>query len=191
MRLLIMGPPGAGKGTQARLLATALGIPTISTGQIFRSHVQRGTELGQEVQRLIEAGDYVPDSLVERIVAERLTEPDAAGGFLLDGFPRTVHQAEALQRLMGEAKLDAVISLDADTDDLVARMLHRAEVEGRADDTEETIRHRMAVYEEATEPLLNHYRTLGVLVPIDGHGTVDEVAERIQAKIVPLRSTSA
>lgn len=179
MRLLIMGPPGAGKGTQACRLAGRLGVPTISTGEIFRSNITRGTTLGMEVKRIIDAGDYVPDAITEAIVADRLSEADCANGFLLDGFPRTTHQAAALDRILDDRGLDAVLSLTVENEPLVARMLHRAELENRPDDNEETIRHRMVVYHTATEPLLTHYREKGLLVEVDGDGSVDEVSERI------------
>jgi adenylate kinase len=178
-----MGPPGAGKGTQAVRIAAHLGIPTISTGEIFRSNITRGTALGVEVKRIIDAGDYVPDDITEAIVADRLSEPDCADGFLLDGFPRTIHQVEALNRILGDAGLNAVISLDADMEPLVARMLKRAEIENRPDDNETTIRHRMEVYCEATRPLLAHYREAGLIVQVDGNGTVDEVTNRIAAAL--------
>jgi adenylate kinase len=178
-----MGPPGAGKGTQAVRIAARLGIPTISTGQIFRSNINRGTALGVKVKRIIDAGDYVPDDVTEAIVAERLAEPDCAGGFLLDGFPRTMHQVDALDRILDGSGLNAVISLEADTEPLVARMLKRAEIENRPDDNETTIRHRMEVYADETEPLLNHYREAGLIVGVDGNGTVDQVTDRIAAAL--------
>ena len=178
-----MGPPGAGKGTQAVRIAAHLGIPTISTGEIFRSNITRGTALGLEVKRIIDAGDYVPDDITEAIVADRLSEPDCANGFLLDGFPRTIHQVEALNRILGDADLNAVISLEADMEPLVARMLKRAEIENRPDDNETTIRHRMEVYCEATRPLLAHYREAGLIVAVDGDGTIDEVTNRIAAAL--------
>jgi adenylate kinase len=185
MRLLIMGAPGAGKGTQGKLLASHLGIPAISTGAIFRSHVQGETALGLEVKRLMDAGDFVPDSIVEQIVAERLDQDDAAGGFLLDGFPRTVHQAYALDGILDRShlQLDHAISLTVENEALVARMLHRAEIEGRADDNEETIRHRMAVYHGETEPLLALYRERDKLIEVDGDGTIDEVQARVRAAL--------
>ncbi len=187
MRLLIMGPPGAGKGTQAVRIAAHLGIPTISTGEIFRSNITRGTAMGLKVKRIIDAGDYVPDDVTEAIVADRLAEPDCARGFLLDGFPRTMHQVEALDRILGANGLNAVLSLEADTEPLVARMLHRAEIENRPDDNETTIRHRMQVYAEETEPLLAHYREAGLLVEVDGDGTMDEVTDRIAAVLDTVR----
>lgn len=185
MRLLIMGAPGAGKGTQGKLLATYLDIPAISTGAIFRAHVERRTPLGLEVKRLLDAGDFVPDEIVEQIVADRIEQPDARNGFLLDGFPRTVHQAEALDSTLCQAglALDHVVSLTVENEALVARMLHRAAIERRADDNEETIRHRMAVYAEETEPLLARYRDRDTLVEVDGDGSVDEVQARIRAAV--------
>ena len=188
MRLLIMGAPGAGKGTQGKLLAAHLGIPAISTGAIFRDNVQRSTPLGLEVKRLMDAGDFVPDSVVEQIVADRLDQADASDGFLLDGFPRTVHQATALDAILDRSHLalDHAISLTVDNEALVARMLHRAEIEGRADDNEETIRHRMAVYHEATEPLLALYRDRGILLEVDGDAAIDEVQQRVDAGIAAL-----
>ncbi|HSN12803.1 MAG TPA: adenylate kinase [Propionibacteriaceae bacterium] len=187
MRLLIMGPPGAGKGTQASRIATHLGIPTISTGEIFRANITRGTALGLEVKRIIDAGDYVPDDITEAIVAERLSEPDCAGGFLLDGFPRTIHQADALDAMLGDRGLDAVLSLVIDLEPLVARMLRRAEIENRPDDNEATIRHRMEVYTLSTEPLLAHYRAAGILVEVDGDGTIDEVTDRLVRVLHPAK----
>jgi len=188
VRLLIMGPPGAGKGTQAVRIAARLGIPTISTGDIFRSNITRGTALGIEVKRIIDAGDYVPDDVTEAIVADRLAEADCADGFLLDGFPRTTHQVEALDRILGSHGLDAVLSLVVDLEPLVARMLRRAEIEKRPDDNETTIRHRMEVYTESTEPLLAHYRAAGLLVEVDGNGTMDEVTDRIAASLDAIKA---
>ncbi|MDR1448669.1 MAG: adenylate kinase [Propionibacteriaceae bacterium] len=181
MRLLIMGPPGAGKGTQGVSIAQHFGVPAISTGAIFRANVEGKTELGLVVSRLMEAGELVPDEVTVQIVASRLAEPDAAAGFLLDGFPRTVAQAEALDALLAEAgtPLDAVVSLTVDEEQLTARMLKRAEQEGRADDNEETIRRRFEVYAAQTAPLLARYSGLGLLVEVDGIGDVDEVFERI------------
>lgn len=181
MRLLIMGPPGAGKGTQAALIADHFGIPAISTGAIFRSNVARQTDLGRQIKTLMESGNYVPDEITEQIVAARLDEPDAVGGWLLDGFPRTLHQVQALDRILAAShhRLDAVISLEVDDEALVHRLLTRAEIEGRLDDNEQTIRHRMRVYREDTAPLLATYAERGLLLSIDGDGDIDEVTGRV------------
>ncbi|RGE24249.1 adenylate kinase [Leucobacter sp. wl10] len=178
-RLLIIGPPGAGKGTQASRIAERYGVPTISTGDIFRANIRGGTELGRRVQAVIEAGELVPDSLTNEIVEDRLAQPDAANGFLLDGYPRTVDQVHALDGMIGGASLDAVVLLEADTEEVVARLLKRAELEGRADDTEAVIRHRQEVYAEQTAPLVELFSERGILVAVDGLGSVEEVAERI------------
>ncbi|NLH70484.1 MAG: adenylate kinase [Brooklawnia sp.] len=185
MRLLIMGAPGAGKGTQATSIASHYGIPAISTGDIFRANVKQRTELGRQVEAILSAGDYVPDELTEQIVADRLDQPDAAKGFLLDGFPRTMHQVTALDDYLAArgSQLDAVLVLDADPDDLVGRLLKRAQLEGRADDTEETIRHRMEVYLSDTAPLLAHYESAGLLAKVAALGTVEEVRERSVAAL--------
>ena len=181
MRLLIMGAPGAGKGTQATALADQYGVPAISTGDIFRDHIRRRTELGIKVKALIDGGEYVPDEVTEDIVASRLTEPDCAAGFLLDGFPRTMHQVHFLDRHLAaeDQRIDAVVSLVVDPDVLVARLLERARIEERADDNEDTIRRRMEVYAGQTAPLLFHYESLGVLVEVEGTGSVDDVRGRM------------
>ena len=181
MRLLIMGPPGAGKGTQAKYVAEHFKIPAISTGDIFRANVSRGTPLGLEAKRYMDAGDYVPDEVTNLMVRNRIDEPDAVSGFLLDGYPRTVAQVEELDgmiRFSGHA-LDAVVCLTVDQDEIVSRLLQRAQVEGRADDTEDVIRRRQEVYLEQTEPLIEVYRERGLLVEIDGMGEVDDVTKRI------------
>ncbi|MBP1327260.1 adenylate kinase [Leucobacter exalbidus] len=180
-RLLIVGPPGAGKGTQATRIAERYGVPAISTGDIFRANIKGGTPLGQKVQAIIEKGELVPDSLTNEIVADRLTQADAAGGFLLDGYPRTVDQVAALDGMLEGNSLDAVVLLEADTDEVVARLLKRAQLEGRADDTEDVIRHRQSVYADQTAPLIELFSARGLLVSVDGMGGVDEVAERIAA----------
>ncbi|HJE51615.1 MAG TPA: adenylate kinase [Tessaracoccus flavescens] len=181
MRLLIMGAPGAGKGTQATALAERYGVPAISTGDIFRFNIKNQTPLGVKVKEIIDAGEYVPDEVTEEIVADRLAEDDCAGGFLLDGFPRTMHQVYFLDRYLSERgqKLDAVVSLMVEPDSLVQRLLARAEKEGRADDNEDTIRRRMEVYAGQTAPLIFHYESKGLLVEIEGTGTVDEVRQRM------------
>ncbi len=181
MKLLIMGAPGAGKGTQATAIAEHYRIPAISTGAMFRDNVARETELGKQVKAIMDAGEFVPDEVTEAIVADRLSRDDAANGYLLDGFPRTMHQVEFLDALLAEKaeKLDAVLSLTADDEELVSRLLQRAQIEGRSDDNEDTIRRRMEVYRAETEPLLQAYRDRGLLVEVDGIGTIDEVRARI------------
>jgi adenylate kinase len=180
-RLLLIGPPGAGKGTQAVRLAEAFDVPAVSTGDIFRANVKNGTELGLEAKKFMDAGEYVPDSLTNAIVHDRLQEVDASGGFLLDGYPRTTEQVHELDRLLhtdGTA-LDAVVQIVADTDEVVARLLKRAAEQGRADDTAEVIRHRMDIYEAQTAPLIEVYGARGLVVTVDGLGPVDEVTQRI------------
>ena len=180
-RLLLIGPPGAGKGTQAGILASTFAIPAISTGDIFRANVKNQTELGLKVKAIMDAGEYVPDEITNAIVANRLAEPDAARGFLLDGYPRTPDQVRELDRVLaadGKA-LDVVVQIVADTDEVVARLLKRAQEQGRADDTEEVIRHRMSVYTEQTAPLIDVYEARGLVVTVDGLGQVTEVTARI------------
>jgi adenylate kinase len=181
MRLILMGPPGAGKGTQAKVVAGHFGVPAISTGDIFRANVAGRTPLGVEAQRYMDAGEYVPDEVTNAMVRDRIGLPDAEPGFLLDGYPRTLAQVDELDAMLSERdfSLDAVVALTADQDELVARLLQRAHVEGRADDTEEVIRRRQEVYEEQTAPLIAVYRERGLLVDVDGMGQVDEVTQRI------------
>ena len=181
MRLLIMGPPGAGKGTQAKLIAEHYGIPAISTGDIFRSMKTADTPLARQVRDIMNSGGYVSDDITNQIVAERLAEPDCSGGFLLDGYPRTLAQVETLDAaLVGSGTpLDAVLALTADTDEVVARLLKRAEIEGRSDDNEETIRVRLQTYADQTAPLLEVYGNHGLLVEVDGLGGIEEVSERV------------
>ncbi len=185
MRLLIMGPPGAGKGTQAVRIAERLGIPTVSTGEIFRRNLAEGTELGRQARTFMDAGEYVPDDVTNAMVADRLGQPDAAGGWLLDGYPRTLAQVAALDSVLSGngQSLDAVVELTVDTDAVVQRLLARAQVEGRADDNEQTIRRRMQVYAEQTAPLTDTYRERGLLVQVDGMGSIDEVTDRIAAAL--------
>jgi adenylate kinase len=181
VKLLIMGAPGAGKGTQATALAERYGVPAISTGDIFRHNIRNQTPLGIKVKEIIDAGEYVPDDVTEEIVADRLTEPDCEPGFLLDGFPRTMHQVFFLDRYLaarGE-QLDAVVSLHVEPEALVQRLLDRALKEGRADDNADTIRRRMEVYAGQTAPLLFHYENKGLLVDVEGTGSVDEVRQRM------------
>lgn len=180
-RLLLVGPPGAGKGTQAAILAETYGIPAISTGDMFRSNVVNGTPLGLQVKAIMEAGEYVPDALTNEIVAERLGEADARAGFLLDGYPRTLDQVNELDRILlaQNAALDVVVLLEADIDEVVGRLLKRATEQGRLDDTEEVIRHRMAVYAEQTSPLIGVYDKRNLVVRVTALGAVDEVTARI------------
>ncbi|HEX6946663.1 MAG TPA: adenylate kinase [Acidimicrobiia bacterium] len=175
MRLLFIGPPGAGKGTQAQRVAERLGIPHVSTGEMFRAHVDAGTELGKKVDAIMRAGEYVPDEITVEMLKQRIAEPDADNGFILDGFPRTAGQAVALDELLGEQGLDRVVVFEVDEDELVKRLLAR----GRADDTEETIRNRFQVYLDQTQPLLDLYDSRGLTVRVDGIGDIDEVTERI------------
>ena len=181
MRLILMGPPGAGKGTQAKVIAAKLGIPAISTGDIFRANVSQQTPLGVEAKSYMDKGDYVPDSITNAMVRARVNEDDARVGFLLDGYPRTVDQVEELDRILADqnASIDAVVVLTVDQDEIVARLLKRAQSEGRADDTEDVIRYRQEVYAEQTAPLISVYASRGVLTEVDGMGTVDEVSARV------------
>ncbi|WP_040160211.1 adenylate kinase [Mobilicoccus massiliensis] len=185
MRLIILGPPGAGKGTQATRIAEQYSIPAISTGDIFRANIRNATELGVKVKELLAAGKYVPDDITNSIVEMRLREPDAVEGFLLDGYPRTTDQVRALDEMLERSghALDKVLELTVDVDEVVSRLLKRAEIEGRADDTEEVIRERMRVYAEETAPLSKVYRDRGLLVEVDGMGDIDEVTQRLFAAL--------
>ena len=185
MRMLIMGPPGAGKGTQAKLIGEHYGVPAISTGDMFRAMKSAKSPLARQVRAIMESGGYVNDELTNAIVANRLAHGDCDHGFLLDGFPRTLKQVQYLDEHLdgGGRPVDAVISLVADEDELVERLLKRAEIEGRADDNDETIRKRLHIYAEQTEPLLDVYRSRGLLVEVDGLGPVQEVAERVFAAL--------
>jgi adenylate kinase len=174
VRLVLLGPPGAGKGTQAAILSEKLGVPHISTGDLFRANIGQATPLGLEAKKYLDAGDLVPSEITNNMVKARVAEPDAANGFLLDGFPRTVDQAQALEAILTEqnTKLDAVLSFVVDEDVVVERMLAR----GRADDKEDVIRNRLRVYREETAPLLDYYKEQ--LVTVDALGEVDEVNAR-------------
>jgi adenylate kinase len=181
MQLVIMGPPGAGKGTQAQRIAEHYGIPAISTGDIFRAMKTADTPLARQVREIMESGGYVSDEITNAIVADRLTQSDCQKGFLLDGYPRTLQQVQTLDDYLAETgrPLDAVISLTADIEEVIARLLKRAAIEGRSDDNEETIRVRLQVYAEQTEPLLEVYRSRGLLVEVNGLGEIEEVSERV------------
>jgi adenylate kinase len=179
-RILFLGPPGAGKGTQAQRLARTLGVPHVSTGEMLRRAVAQETDLGKQAEAIMARGDLVPDELVVAMVAERLDEADARCGYLLDGFPRNTAQAGALEAEIGRGTLEVALSLEVDEDELVTRMLRRAAELGRTDDNEETIRRRLEVYREETEPLLAYYPTRSVaVIAVDGVGTIDEVFTRI------------
>ena len=185
MRLLFMGPPGAGKGTQAVLTCKKHGIPQVSTGEILRTAVKKSTPLGLKAKELMDSGQLVPDEIVIGIVRERLECKDAQNGYILDGFPRTVVQADALKKMLfamegGEQKLDLALALDVPEADLIKRILGRAKEEGRLDDTEEVIRARIQTYNEKTQPLLDYYRKEGILKEIDGRGGVEEISQSIE-----------
>jgi adenylate kinase len=181
-RVLLLGSPGAGKGTQAARLVARLGVPQISTGDMLRAAVRADTEVGRRARAYMDRGDLVPDEVVIGVAEERLSQPDAKGGFVLDGFPRTPAQARALDALLGRlgVRLDRCVALRVDEEAVVERLLRRARIEGRSDDSAEAIRHRIQVYRKQTAPLLEYYRERGVLVEVDGLGGVDEVARRIE-----------
>ena len=185
MRLLIMGPQGVGKGTQAALLSEHYGIPAISTGDIFRYNIKNKTELGVEALKYIDKGELVPDELTNKIVKDRLAMDDAKNGWILDGYPRNASQVEALDAILGEldTPLDAVVALDADHDVLMERMKKRAEIEGRSDDTPESIVNSLYVYSKETAPLLDIYQKRGLLKTFNGVGAVDEIQATIVAEL--------
>jgi adenylate kinase len=179
--VVLMGPPGAGKGTQAAVVAQRLGIPHISTGDIFRANVSQGTPLGVEAKRYMDAGEYVPDSVTNAMVRDRLAEADAAAGFLLDGYPRTVAQVDELAGILAEQgrSLEKVVELTVDVDEVVGRLTKRAAEQGRSDDTEDVIRRRLEVYFEQTAPLIDAYEGQGLLIKVDGMGSVEDVTARV------------
>lgn len=180
-RLLIVGPPGAGKGTQAKNVSEDLGITWISSGELFRETIRSGSDLGNVIASYIDNGNLVPDEITDVMVENHLDAIDPKNGFLLDGYPRTLDQVDALERMLEahDAPLDAVIELQIPDEEIIGRLLSRAEKEGRKDDTDDVIRHRIAVYHAKTEPLLNVYRERGLLVGVHGLGTIDEVRERL------------
>ena len=181
MRLVLLGPPGAGKGTQAARLAERYGIPAISTGDIFRANIKGQTELGKKVQEYTSVGALVPDEITNAMVRDRLSSDDVAEGFLLDGYPRNPDQAVVLETMLGEfgVGLDAVVEITADSDEVTRRLLKRAEIEGREDDTEDVIRERLKVYAQSTAPLTAFYHGQERLLQVDGLGEVDDVTSRI------------
>lgn len=181
-RIVLLGPPGAGKGTQASAIVDAQRIPHVSTGDMLRAAVKAGTPIGLKAKAVMDAGELVSDEIVIGIAEERLGQSDARGGFLLDGFPRTIAQAEALEGLLAKlgTPLDCCLALTVDNEAVVQRLLKRAQIEGRADDNEATIRERMRVYDSQTAPLLAFYRTRGLLREVDGMGTVEAVGQRIR-----------
>ena len=184
-RLLIVGPQGSGKGTQGVRIAEAFGIPAISTGDVFRAAVAAGSDLGNQVKAIIEAGDLVSDELTSAVVRDRLAQADAEGGFLLDGYPRNVAQVAHLDEYLEgrDESLDVVIELSVPRDESIARIALRAKEQGRTDDTEEVIANRLGIYERETAPILEVYRTRGIVAPIDGVGTLDEITARILAAL--------
>lgn len=184
-RFLIVGPQGSGKGTQGVLVGEAYEIPVVSTGDVFRANISEGTELGRRVQQIVEAGNLVPDELTSEIVRDRLAQPDAAAGFLLDGYPRNLGQVAHLDDFLsgrGEA-LDAVIELDVPREESIERLKLRAAEQGRTDDTEEVIAKRLDIYENETAPILGVYRERGIVDTIDGVGSLEEITERIFAAL--------
>jgi adenylate kinase len=182
VNLLVLGPQGAGKGTQAKRIAAAYGIPHISTGDMFRAAIAAGTPLGQKVKPILDSGELVTDDLTVALIRERLAEPDAAEGFALDGFPRNLAQAEVLDEMLGEIGrgLDAILFFDVPDDVAMQRLVTRAREEGRADDTPEVIARRLQIYHSETEPVVEHYRATGKLVPLHAGRTVEEVWREIE-----------
>ena len=193
VRLVIMGAPGSGKGSQGIVLSRQFGIPAVSTGDVFRKHVRDETPLGVVVRAFIDSGQYVPDSVTNELVRVRLSESDARCGFVLDGYPRTLSQARELDNVLAESEkaIDAVVYLDTKPDELVRRLTNRADLEARSDDDADTIHRRMAVYHRETVPVLDLYRARKILVEIDGHGRVDEVSRKITTALLDVTSNAA
>ncbi|WP_136519187.1 adenylate kinase [Cellulomonas telluris] len=189
-RIVLLGPPGAGKGTQAARLAESLGVPAISTGDIFRANIKNGTELGRKVQEITATGALVPDELTNELVRDRLAQDDAVDGFLLDGYPRNVAQVAALDEMLAATgtAVEAAVELTVDPQVVVDRLTKRATIEGRVDDTEDVIRHRLDVYAEQTAPISQVYGARGLLVQVDGLGDVDEVTQRLLDALQGVRS---
>lgn len=192
-RLLITGPPGSGKGTQAHRLSEKLDIPEISTGEMFRNHLSDRTPLGAQAKKYLDAGNLVPDHITTAMVRERLQQDDTGNGFLLDGYPRTVSQMDDLDRILeGTGKsLDAVLEVTADDEEIVRRLLLRSRAEGRSDDTESVIRHRLQLYREETEPVIARYTQRGILVSVDGMAVVDHVTASALKGIETVKARTA
>ncbi|WP_354239290.1 adenylate kinase [Arthrobacter sp. UYEF20] len=191
--MLIIGPPGSGKGTQAERISERLGVVAISTGDIFRANVKGGTPLGLEAKKYIDSGDFVPDSVTNKMVRDRLLQEDATPGFLLDGYPRTTCQVDELDGILasGDQVLDVVLQLTADDGELVSRLLHRAKETGRSDDNEAVIRHRLDLYHEQTEAVVAKYAERGILTQIDGMGGIDDVTDRVMRRLEhPVRASA-
>ena len=192
-RMLIIGPPGSGKGTQAERISERLGVVAISTGDIFRANVKGGTPLGLEAKKFIDNGDFVPDSVTNKMVRDRLLQEDATSGFLLDGYPRTTCQVDELDDILasGDQVLDVVLQLTADDEELVSRLLHRAKETGRSDDNEAVIRHRLDLYHGQTEAVVAKYAERGILAQVDGLGKIDDVTDRVMRSLErPVRASA-
>ena len=183
MRIVLMGAPGSGKGTQAALIVKELGLPHISTGDLLRAAVAAGTELGKQAKAVMDRGELVSDDIVLGLLEERLAEDDAAGGFILDGFPRNIAQAEALDALLDRLgqPVDEALQIDIDEEQVVKRIAKRAALEGRSDDTEETVRNRLKVYAEQTAPVADYYERSGLLTRVWGDGEIEEIQQRIRS----------
>ncbi len=182
MRIVLLGPPGSGKGTQAKLLTGELNVPHISTGELLRAAVAAGTEIGMQVKEIMASGQLVSDELILGMLEERLNQADAQAGFLLDGYPRNLAQAKALDSLLERLQIpvDEALEIAVDNEQIIQRIAKRAELEGRSDDTEEVIRRRLEIYTEQTAPVSDHYQQQGILSQVYGVGTVEEVFERIK-----------
>lgn len=185
MRIVLLGAPGSGKGTQAAILTERLGVPHISTGVLLRAAVEEGTELGRKAESIMDRGELLPDDIMLGLIEERLGAPDAEPGFILDGYPRNLNQAAALDELLErlEKPLDLAVQIDVDKDQVIARISKRAQEEGRSDDSEATVRKRMQVYEEQTAPVVEHYARKGLLTRVLGEGSIEEVNQRIVAAL--------